>query len=101
MAYSNFGSLSYVELKMATEKDTCLLDEAVLAPAKKYGKTPAQVVLRWALQRGTCVIPKTTKPERLAENLALFDFALTADEMKAIAALNKGERYNCPSKYPW
>ena len=41
MAYSNFGSLSYVELKMATEKDTCLLDGAVVGPAKKYGKSPA------------------------------------------------------------
>jgi len=41
MAYSNFGSLSYVELKMATEADTCLLSDAVTAPAKKYGKTPA------------------------------------------------------------
>lgn len=41
MAYSNFGSLSYVELKMATEADTCLLSPAILEPAKKYGKTPA------------------------------------------------------------
>ena len=41
MAYSNFGSLSYVELKMATEADTCLLSPAILDAAKKYGKTPA------------------------------------------------------------
>jgi hypothetical protein len=41
MAYSNFGSLSYIELNMATEKDTCLLDKAVTLAAEKYGKSPA------------------------------------------------------------
>ena len=58
-------------------------------------------MLRWAIQRGTMVIPKTIKPARLAENSDLFDFALTVDEMNAITALNKNERYNDPSKYPW
>ena len=81
MAYSNFGSLSYVELNMATEADTCLLAPAIVEPAKKYRKTPAQITLRWAIQRGTVVIPKTTKPERLVENISLFDFSLTAEEM--------------------
>lgn len=99
MAYSNFGSLSYVELKMATEADTCLLSEAVTTPAKKYSKSPAQVVLRWAIQRGTVVIPKTIKPARLAENIDLFDFSLTKAEMEAISALNKNERYNDPVNY--
>lgn len=99
MAYSNFGSLSYVELKMATEADTCLLSEAVITPGKKYNKTPAQVVLRWAIQRGTVVIPKTTKPERMAENLALFDFSLTKAEMDAISELNINKRYNDPEHY--
>ena len=61
MAYSNFGSLSYVELKMATEADTCLLSPAIVDAGKKYNKTPAQVTLRWAIQRGTVVIPKTIK----------------------------------------
>jgi len=45
------------------------------------------------------VIPKTIKYERLIENISLFDFTLTADEMKAISALNKNERYNDPGKY--
>jgi len=49
MAFSNFGSLSYVELDMATDADTCLLSQAVLVPAQKYGKTAAQIVLRWHL----------------------------------------------------
>ncbi len=74
MAYSNFGSLSYVQLGMATPEDSPLLCEAILAPAAKYNKTPAQICLRWALQRNTTVIPKSTKPERLAENLNVFDF---------------------------
>ena len=99
MAYSNFGSLSYVELKMATEADSCLLCPAIIEPGKKYGKTPAQVTLRWALQRGTVVIPKSSKQERLVENISLFDFSLTTEEMQAISALNKNERYNDPGKY--
>lgn len=45
------------------------------------------------------VIPKTIKPERLIENISIFDFSLTDEEMKAIAALNKNERYNDPGKY--
>ena len=55
--------------------------------------------MRWAIQRGTVVIPKTTKYERLVENISIFDFNLTDEEMNAISALNKNERYNDPGKY--
>ena len=55
----------------------------------KYGKTAAQVILRWHLQRGIVVIPKSTHKERMAENLNVFDFALSDEDMKAIAALDK------------
>jgi len=99
MAFSNLGCLSYICLGMATEKDTCLLSPALLEPAKKYNKTAAQVCLRWGVQRNTVVIPKTIKPERLIENISIFDFELTADEMKAINALNKNERYNDPGNF--
>ncbi len=99
MAYSNFGSLSYVQLGMATAADSPLLCEAILAPAAKYNKTPAQVCLRWALQRNTVVIPKSVKQERLVENFSVFDFSLTDDEMSAISSLNKNERYNDPGVY--
>jgi diketogulonate reductase-like aldo/keto reductase len=99
MAYSNLGSLSYVSIGLATENDTCLKSPCVLEAAAKYNKTPAQIVLRWAVQRNTVVIPKTTKPERLTENISIFDFALTEDEMNAIYKLNKNERYNDPGKY--
>ena len=54
---------------------------------EKYGKSPAQVALRWNVQRGVVILPKSTKPERMAENKDLFDFALTEEEMDRITAL--------------
>lgn len=68
-----------------------LTDPAVLALAERHGKTPAQVLLRWALDRGDIVFPKSLSKERLAENFAVFDFALDADEVATLAALDKGE----------
>ncbi|MGN1230878.1 MAG: aldo/keto reductase, partial [Anaerotignum sp.] len=61
------------------------------AIGEKYGKTVAQVILRWHLQRGTVVIPKSTHMERMQENFNVFDFELTEEDMKAIAALDKKE----------
>jgi len=57
------------------------------------------VVLRWGVQRGTAVVPKTSQPERLAENLALFDSELSADEMAAISGLNRNRRFNDPGVF--
>lgn len=57
--------------------------------AEKHGKTVAQVILRWHLQRGIVVIPKSTHPERMAENIDVFDFELTEADMDAIAALDR------------
>ena len=69
-----------------------ILDEpALLEVAERVGRTPAQVVLRWHLQRGDVIFPKTVTPSRLDENLALFDFALSAVDMAAISKLEKGE----------
>lgn len=93
-AFSPLGSLSYVSLDMATDADTVLTAPAVVAAAERTGRTPAQVVLRWGVQRGTSVIPKTTRRERLVENLALFDFELEDAEMQAISALNANRRFN-------
>jgi diketogulonate reductase-like aldo/keto reductase len=64
----------------------------VVALAAKYGKTPAQVVLRWHLEHGFSAIRKSVKPARIAENIAVFDFTLTADEVAAIDALDTGVR---------
>ncbi len=69
-----------------------LTDETVGKIAAAHGRTPAQVVLRWHLQLGTVVIPKSVTPSRIAENLAVFDFELTADELAAISALDMGAR---------
>ena len=55
----------------------------------KYRKTPAQVMLRWHLQRGIVVIPKSTHVERMQDNLDIFDFALATEDMAAIAALDR------------
>ncbi len=64
----------------------------VQAAATRTGKSPAQVVIRWHIQHGLSVIPRSTRREGLAENLAVFDFALTDEEMAAIDALNAGSR---------
>jgi diketogulonate reductase-like aldo/keto reductase len=70
-----------------------LFDEpAVKAVAEAHGRTPAQVVLRWNLQRGNVVIPKSVTPERIRENWEVLDFALTEDDLKAIDALDTGVR---------
>jgi 2,5-diketo-D-gluconate reductase A len=60
--------------------------------ARRLGRTPAQVVLRWHVQLGNVVIPKSTTPSRIRENLALFDFALDEADMVALARLEAGER---------
>jgi 2,5-diketo-D-gluconate reductase A len=69
-----------------------LHDDTLTALADKYGKTPAQVVLRWHLQLGNIVFPKSMKPERMRENIDVFDFDLSNDDMDAVAALDRDER---------
>ena len=67
-----------------------MFEEPVLVEiGKKYGKTAAQVILRWELQRGIAVIPKSTHIERMEQNFDVFDFTLSEDDRKAIAALDK------------
>src|SRR5271168_1757780 len=69
------------------------LDDPVIADiAKAHSKTPAQVMLRWGLQQGRSVIPKSTKPSRIAENINVFDFELSANEKAAIDGLDTGRR---------
>ncbi|QBX35999.1 aldo/keto reductase [Paracoccus liaowanqingii] len=65
---------------------------AVTGAAARIGCSPAQVILRWHIQHGLSVIPKSENPERLAENLAALDIRLTEDEMAAIDALDRGHR---------
>lgn len=65
-------------------------NEILLAIAQKYNKTVAQVILRWNIQRGVVVIPKSTKKERMKENFAIWDFFLTEEDMQSIRQLDTG-----------
>lgn len=67
-------------------------DPTITEIAANHGKSPAQVMLRWGLQQGRSVIPKSTKPSRIAENIDVFDLRLTGDEMAAIDALDTATR---------
>ena len=98
-AFSPLGALSYVSIDMATAGDSVLSEPVVIKAAERAGATPAQVVLRWGVQRGTAVIPKTSKAERLMENLSLSNFSLTDDEMASISSLNQNRRFNDPGVF--
>ncbi len=69
-----------------------VLDDPVIAAiAEPLGRSPAQVVLRWHIQRGNIVFPKSTTPARIEENFALFDFELEPEDMQQIDVLDRGE----------
>jgi len=99
-AYSSFGPLSFIELDWEKAKDCPkLFEHPVVTPiAAKYRKTPAQVLLRWATQRGLAIIPKSNST-RMVENLESVTFDLTDDEVKQISGLNKNIRFNNPRDY--
>lgn len=74
--------------------DKALIDEPVFSRlARKYGKSNAQIILRWHIQSGIVVIPGSKNPAHIKDNFAIFDFALTDEEMSEIAALDQGKRY--------
>jgi 2,5-diketo-D-gluconate reductase A len=86
------------ELGIATEawsplgQGTVLGDPVIGAIAARLGRSPAQVILRWHLQLGNIVVPKSATESRIRENIALFDFELSDDDMTAFAAIHRGER---------
>ncbi|KAL9119062.1 MAG: hypothetical protein Q9187_004382 [Circinaria calcarea] len=100
-AYSSFGPQSFLELDMQSAKDTPLLfdNPTIKSIAEKHGKTPAQILLRWATQRNIAVIPKSNNPSRLAQNLDVTGFDLSKSELEEISGLNKGLRFNDPLNY--
>ena len=98
-AFSPLGALSYLELDMAEQQESVLDQKVVLNAAARLNKTPAQIVLRWGIQRGTAVIPKTNKISRMSENAAIFDFELSEQEMIGISALNRNRRFNDPGVF--
>ncbi len=91
--YSPLGS-SDRPASLKAENEPVLLENATIASiAESHGATPAQVLISWALHRGTAVIPKSVNPERIKQNLAAAELSLTADDMQAIAALDLHRRY--------
>lgn len=86
------------EREIATEawspiaQGAALGEEPIVSIAARHGKTPAQAILRWHIQLGNVVIPKSVTPERIRENLEVFDFALSDEEMAAVGGLDSGRR---------
>jgi diketogulonate reductase-like aldo/keto reductase len=87
-AWSPIGGVKRYWVQDPNAVQDPLVHTTITGLAAKYGKTPAQVVLRWQIEHGNSAIPKSVRPERIAENIAIFDFALTKDEVAAIDALD-------------
>jgi diketogulonate reductase-like aldo/keto reductase len=88
-AWSPIGGITFYR---DGQHSSTLQDPVIGDIAKAHNKTPAQVMLRWHLQQGRSVIPKSTKPQRIAENIDVFDFELSTEELAAIDALDTGQR---------
>ena len=97
-AYSSFGPASYVEMDFKTAKENPLLmeNDVVKKAAQAHGKTPAQILLRWATQRNIAVIPKSNQQTRLQQNLDVTRWSLTEQELRDISNLNRNLRFNDP-----
>ncbi len=91
--YSPLGSSDRPDSLKAADEPVLLEDPAIAAIAQNHQVTPAQVLLAWAIQRGTAVIPKSVNPERLAQNLVAAEVSLTPEDMQAIAQLDRHRRY--------
>src|SRR5215217_2524085 len=90
VAYDRAHDIVTVAWSPLGQGSDLLKEQALATIAARYGKTPAQVVLRWDIELGIVAIPRSSNPERLAQNLDIFDFTLTADEIAAISALDTG-----------
>lgn len=88
-AWSPIGGITHYREGQHT---SALQDPTIGAIAEAHGKSPAQVMLRWGIQEGRSVIPKSTKPERIAQNIDVFNFELSTDELAAIDGLETGTR---------
>lgn len=69
-------------------------DSVICKIAKTHGKTAAQIILRWNLQRGVAIIPGSSNPQHIRENLDIFDFELSKEEMETIRSLNRNEKHD-------
>jgi diketogulonate reductase-like aldo/keto reductase len=91
-SWSPIGGVNVYAAKDSNAVRNPLTDPVVARLAAKYGKTPAQVVLRWHIEHGLSAIPKSVRPERVAENIDIFDFALSEGEVAALDSLDTGVR---------
>ena len=98
-AFSPLGAESYFSIGMAEPDESILTQPIVTNIAQSHNTTPAQIVLRWGVQRGIAIVPKTSRVERLSENLAVLDFELTDEEMNSISALDRNRRFNDPGDF--
>lgn len=89
-AWSPIGGITFY--REGGSHTSTLDDPTIVGIAQCHSKTPAQVMLRWHIQEGRSAIPKSTKPQRIAENFDVFDFDLTAEELAAINKLDTGRR---------
>jgi len=92
MRHTHEGLGMHTESWSPLAQGKALEDPEIVQIAKKYGKTASQVIIRWHLDQGLIVIPKSVTPSRIRSNFEVFDFALDADDLKAIAALNRNQR---------
>jgi 2,5-diketo-D-gluconate reductase A len=91
-AWSPLGGVYVYRASDRDEAKKALADPSIVEIAERRGRTPAQVILRWHLDRGRSAVPKSVRPARIAENFGVFDFALSPEELAAIDALDTGLR---------
>ncbi len=99
IAYSPLGAKSYIELNMANEFQDLCNHKTINNIALHYSKTPVQILLRWAIQRNTIPICKSSSIKHMNENMDIFDFSITETDMILINKLNKNLRFNDPGKF--
>lgn len=102
--YSSFGPQSFLELPpsfptKAAQTPSLFEQPLIVELTRKYKRSAGQILLRWATQRGICVIPKSNRRDRMAENLNVIGFDLEQHELEAIADLDLGLHFNDPGVY--
>lgn len=91
-SWSPLGGTSNSGWGKNSKPNTLLSDPVISRIGEKHGRSPAQVLIRWHLQNGLIVIPKSVNPDRIAQNIDVFDFELSDDDLRDIATLDDGER---------
>ena len=97
--FSALGGTSYIELGMAAEADTIMRNKVIQDISFKHNKSTIQVVIRWAIQRNTLPLIKTSIAKRMIENRNVFDFYLYDEDMRKLDELDQNKRYNDPGVF--